>query len=192
MNRDHSVFFNIASKYCVLDSFIGYDGYSFSSKGFLSTAVDIMFIWDKFTHSNPFWFADSWNVDAHSCHLLFDHFLFALIHGPGVPGSFAILLFTASDFTSITSHIHNWVLFLLCLHLFILSGVISPLISSSILGTYQPGEFIFKCPNSLPFHSVHGLLKQEYWSGLPFPSPVEHVCQNSPPWPFHFGWPYTA
>ena len=44
MNRDHSVFFNIVSKYCVLDSFIGYDGYSFSSKGFLSTAVDIMFI----------------------------------------------------------------------------------------------------------------------------------------------------
>ena len=44
MNRDHSVFFNIASKYCVLDSLIGYDGYSFSSKGFLPTAVDIMFI----------------------------------------------------------------------------------------------------------------------------------------------------
>ena len=32
------------------------------------------------------------------------------------------------------SHIHNWVLFLLWLHPFILSGVISPLISSSILG----------------------------------------------------------
>ena len=37
---------------------------------------------------------------------------------------------------SITSHIHNWVLLLLWLHPFILSGVISPLISSSILGTY--------------------------------------------------------
>ena len=36
---------------------------------------------------------------------------------------------------SITSHIHSWVLFLLWLHLFIISGVISPLISSSILGT---------------------------------------------------------
>ena len=51
-------------------------------------------------------------------------------------GSYAILLFTASDFASITSLIHNWVLFLLWLHLFILSGVISPLISSCILGTY--------------------------------------------------------
>ena len=45
--------------------------------------------------------------------------------------------------TSIASHIHNWVLFLLWLHLFILSGIISPLFSSRILGTYTPGEFIF-------------------------------------------------
>ena len=36
---------------------------------------------------------------------------FALIHGPIIPGFYAILLFKASDFTSITSHIHNWVLF---------------------------------------------------------------------------------
>ena len=34
--------------------------------------------------------------------------------------------------TSITSHIHNWALFSLWLNLFILSGVISPLFSSSI------------------------------------------------------------
>ena len=43
--------------------------------------------------------------------------------------------------------------------LFILSGVISPLISSSIVGTYWPGEFIFQCPIFLPFHTVHGVLK---------------------------------
>ena len=61
---------------------------------------------------------------------------FALIHGRNIPGSYAILLFIASDLASITSHIHNWVLFLLWLHPLILSGVISPLISSSILGTY--------------------------------------------------------
>ena len=53
-----------------------------------------------------------------------------------IPGSYAILLFTASDLASLTSHIHNWVLFLLWLHPFILSGVNSPLFSSSILGTY--------------------------------------------------------
>ena len=105
-------------------------------------------------------------------HLLFDHFQFALIHGPNIPGSYAILLFTASDFTSITSHIHNWVLFLLWLHLLILSGVISPLISSSILGTYWPGEFIFQCPIFLPFHPVHGVLKARIlkWFAIPFSS----------------------
>ena len=72
-------------------------------------------------------------------------FQFTSIHGPNIPGSYAILLFTASDLASITSHIHNWVLFSLWLHLFILSRVISPLISSRILGTYRPGEFIFQC-----------------------------------------------
>ena len=50
-------------------------------------------------------------------------------------------------------------LFSLGLHLFILSEVISPLISSSILGTYQPGEFIFQSHIFLSFHTVHGVLK---------------------------------
>ena len=40
-NRDHSVIFEIASKYCISDSFVDYDGYSISSKGFLPTVVDI-------------------------------------------------------------------------------------------------------------------------------------------------------
>ena len=37
MNRNHSLIFKIASKYCILDSFVDYDGYSISSKGFLPT-----------------------------------------------------------------------------------------------------------------------------------------------------------
>ena len=44
MNRGHSVVFEIASKYCVSGSFVDYDGYSISSKGFLPTVVDIMVI----------------------------------------------------------------------------------------------------------------------------------------------------
>ena len=42
MNIDHSVVFEIASKYCILDSFVDYDGYSIYPKGFMPTAVDIM------------------------------------------------------------------------------------------------------------------------------------------------------
>ena len=43
-NRDHSVVFEIASKYCISDSFVDHDGYSISSKGFLPAVVDIMVI----------------------------------------------------------------------------------------------------------------------------------------------------
>ena len=35
----------------------------------------------------------------------FDHFQFASIHGPNIPASYAILLFTTLDLASITSHI---------------------------------------------------------------------------------------
>ena len=42
MNGDHSVIFEIVSKYCISDSFVEYDGYSMSSKGFLPTVVGIM------------------------------------------------------------------------------------------------------------------------------------------------------
>ena len=41
MNRDHSLIFETASKYCILDSFADYDGYSISSEGFLAAVVDI-------------------------------------------------------------------------------------------------------------------------------------------------------
>jgi len=42
MNRDHSVIFEIASKYCILDSFVDYEGYSISSKGSFPTQVDMI------------------------------------------------------------------------------------------------------------------------------------------------------
>ena len=43
-NRDPSVIFEIASKYCISDSFVDHGGYSISSKGFLPTVVDKMVI----------------------------------------------------------------------------------------------------------------------------------------------------
>ena len=50
---------------------------------------------------------------VHQTLCLSDLVQFALIHGPNIPGSYAILLSIASDLASITSHIHNWILFLL-------------------------------------------------------------------------------
>ena len=48
----------------------------------------------------------------------------------------------------------------------------SPLISSCIVGTDRPGEFIFQCPIFLPFHTVHGVSRWQYRSGLLFPSNI--------------------
>ena len=55
-----------------------------------------------------------------------------LIHGLNIPGYYAILFFTASEFIFTTGHIHKWVSFPLWLRFFILSGAISLLLSSSI------------------------------------------------------------
>ena len=43
-NREHSIVFEIAPKYCISDSFVGYEDYSISSKVFLPTVVNIMVI----------------------------------------------------------------------------------------------------------------------------------------------------
>ena len=64
------------------------------------------------------------------------------------------------------------------IYLNFLSGVISPLISSSMLGTYQPGEFTFQCLIFLPFLPFMGFSRQEHWSGLPFPSPVDNILSE--------------
>ena len=60
---------------------------------------------------------------------------------------------------------------------------ISPLFSSSILGTYQPGEFIFQCHTFLPIHTVHGALRARIlkWFAIPFssgPHFVRTLCHD--------------
>ena len=60
---------------------------------------------------------DSWNVDVHSCYLLFDHFQFILIHGPNITGSSAVLFSTALD------HHQPHPAFSLWLHLLLTWGV---------------------------------------------------------------------
>ena len=59
MNRDHPVIFEIPHKYWILGSFVDSEGYSISSKVFLTALVDIMIICIKFSLSSPFKFTDS-------------------------------------------------------------------------------------------------------------------------------------
>ena len=53
MSRDHSVISETAPKYCIMDSFVNYEGYSISSKGFLPTVVDIMVKFSSVAQSCP-------------------------------------------------------------------------------------------------------------------------------------------
>ena len=55
----------------------------------------------------------------------------------------------------------------------------SPLISSSILGAYRPGEFPFQYPIILPFHTVHRVLKARIlkWYAIPFSSGPRFVIR---------------
>ena len=60
-----------------------------------------------------------------SCHLLLDHVQFALIHGPNIPGSYAVLFFIALDFTFNHQTCLHLRVFLLWPSNLILSGTIS-------------------------------------------------------------------
>ena len=174
MNRDHSVFFEIACRSCIWDSFVDYYGYSFSSKGFLPTGVDIMVIWVKFTHSSSFYFMIPRMLMftlAISC-LTTSNSPWFMDLTFQVPIQYCFLqhqILLLSPVISTTGVVLLW------LHPFILSGVISPLISSSVLGTYWPREFIFSVLSFCLLLLFMGFSRQEYWSGLPFPSPVDHV-----------------
>ena len=111
----------------------------------------------------------------------FDHFQFALIHGPNFPRwSYQILFFTALDLTSITSHIHNWVL--------ISFGSISSFflqlfLYSSPVAYWAPSNLGSSSFNVISFclfilYLFMQFSRQEYWSGLPFPSSVDHVLSE--------------
>ena len=139
--------------------FFDHDVYSISFEGFLPTVVDIMVIWVNspipvrlslliprmsmftlaiscLTTSNLHWFMDlTFQVPMQYCSLQRQTLLLSPVT------STAGYCFC---FGSIPS---------------ILSGIISPLISSSILGTYWPGAFLFQYPIILPFHTVCGVLK---------------------------------
>ena len=115
---------------------------------------------------------------------------FTLIHESNIPGSYAVLLFTALDFTSITSLIHNWVLFFSWLCLFILSGVIFPLFFCSIWSTYRLESSSFRVISFcllILFMGSKGKNMEVVCKY--FLLQWTTFCQNSPPWPIHHGWP---
>ena len=83
-------------------------------------------------------------------------------------------------------------LFLLWLHLFILSGVISPLLSVAFWVPTDLGSSSFSVLSFCLFILFMGFSRQKYWSGLHSLPQWNTFCQNTPPWPVPLGWSYTA
>jgi len=169
-NRDHSVAFEIAPS-TVFQTLVDYEGYSISSKGFLPLDLPILVHFSSlipkmsvftlaiscWTTSNLLRFMDlTFQVPMQHC---------SLQHRTLLPSR--VISTTGRFFT-------------LWLCLFILSGVISSLICSNILGTYRPGKFLFQCLIFLAFHTIHAHDKN---TGVVCHSVLQWTtfCQNSPP-----------
>ena len=115
-----------------------------------------------------------------SCHFLLDHIQFTLVHGPTIPGPYAILLF-ALAFTFITRHIHKWAAFLLCPSHLVLSGLLVAVLLSSPVAYEIPsdrGDSSFGFISFRLFIQFLIFTRQVYWGGLPFPLPVDHVLSE--------------
>ena len=50
--------------------------------------------------------------------------------------------------------------------------------SSSLLGTYRPREFVFQCLIFLSFYIVHEVLKARIVKWFAFPCPEDHILSE--------------
>ena len=192
MNRDHSVVFETAPKYGILNSFVNYDGYSISSKGFLPTVVDIMVIWIKFAH-------------FHFCSLIPKISTFTL----------AIYCLTTSNlpwFIDLTFQVpmqywslQHWILLSPadtsttgCYFCFgsASSFFLELFLHSSPVAYWAPthvGSSSFSLISFFAFSycswGSHGKNTEVVCHSL---LQWTTFCQNSPPWPIHLGWPHMA
>ena len=103
---------------------------------------------------------------------------FILIHGPNIPSFYAILFFTALDFTFSTRPIHILALFPLWPSPFILYRAVPLLFPSSTLDICQRGELTFWCHVFLPFHIFLGVLEATVLKWFALPSPVGLVLSG--------------
>ena len=88
-----------------------------------------------------------------------------------MPGLLKLMSLSRCCHPTISSSIHNWVLFLLWPSLILLELVLC----SSPVAYWRPtdlGELIFQCHIFLPFHTLRGALKARMlkWFGIPFSS----------------------
>ena len=178
MNRDHSVIFEIASQHCISDSFVDFDGYSISSKGFLPTIVDIMVIWVKLpipVHFSSLIPKTSMFTPAISCLTTFNlpWFMDLTFQVPMQYCSLQHWTLLPSPITSTTG---------LCfLFGFISSFFLELFLHSTPIAYWAPtdlGSSSFSILSFYLFILFMGFSRQECWCCLPFPSPVDHILSE--------------
>ena len=178
MNRDHSVSFEIASKYCISDSFVDYDGCSISSKGFLPTVWDIMVIWVK----SP--------IPVHFSSLIPKMSIFTLaisyLTTYNLPWFLDLRFQVPMQYYSL----QHWTFLLSpvssttgCCFCFgsIPSFFLELFLHWSPIAYWEPTDLGSSSCIVLSFSLFIVFMmfsRQEYWSGLPFPSPVDHILSD--------------
>ena len=178
MNRDRYVIYEISSKYCISDSFVDYDGSSISSKGFLPTVVDTVVIWLNppipvhlssliprtsmftlaiacLTTSNLPWFMDlTFQVPMQYCSLQHQTLLPSTV--PSTTGCCFCFDCIPSFFLELFLH---W----------------SPV---AYWAPNDLGSLSFNVLSFCLFKLFVDFSRQGYWSGLPFPSPGDHILSD--------------
>ena len=94
--------------------------------------------------------------------------------------------------TSITSHIHNWVF--VCFAS-VSSFFLDLFLHWSPVAYWAPtdlGSSSFSILSFCLFILFMGFSRQEYWSGLPFPSPVDHILSDVSAWLIRLGGPHKT
>ena len=190
MNTDYSIVFETASKYCILDSFVDYDGYSIPSEGFLLTIVDK---WSSELNSP---------IPVHFSSLIPKMLTFTLaiscLTTSNLPWFMDLRFQVPMQYCSLQHRnllpspvIHNWVLFLLWLHLFFLELFLhwSPV---ACWAPIDLGSSSFSVLSFCLFILFIGLQGKNTEVVCHFLLQWTTFCQNSPPWPILLGWPYTS
>ena len=190
MNRHHSVIYETALKYCISDSVVDCDDYSISSKGFLLTVVDIMVIWIKLAHLVHF----STLIPKMSMFTL----AISCFTTSNLPWFMDLIIQVPMQYCSLQHRIllSPWDSSTLghCFH-FGSSFLLELFLHWSPVAYWAPTDLGSSSLSVLSFYLfilLMGFSRQECWTGLPFPSPVDYVLSNSAPRPVHLCWPYKA
>ena len=175
-NKQRS-FCSLQSMYCISDSFVDYEAYTISSKGFLPIVVDvwsselnlpILVQWfpkmsmftlaiSYLTTSNLPWFMDlTFQVPMQYCSL--QHWTLLLLPVTSTTGCCFCFGSIPSFFLELFLHwcpVAYW-------------GQ----------HTADLGSSSFSILSFCLFILFMGFSRQEYWRGLPFPSPVDHILSD--------------